>query len=139
MLKEIATGLIGAGAPVASARRVAVSGVIIGTFAVTGYVALIGALWYTLSPLIGPAQAWLVIAGLSLLAALVTWGVAALIGARARAEAEAARAAAMQAALAEVALTTLPRLVRDHPFLMMLAAAGVAYSAMPKRDTPPEA
>jgi len=143
-LKQIALGLAGGLVPpVSNARRTAVSSVVIAALALTVYVALIGAFWFWLTPQLGPAGAWLTIAGLGALGALIAWGITAYLNARARARAEAERAAAMQALMVQTAgaaLTTLPRLVRDHPFLMMLAAAGIAYAAMPPKssdETPP--
>lgn len=133
-ITDLALGLMGGGVPpVGRARRAALGGVVIATFAATTYVALVGALWFALLPRLGPAYAWLVVAGLAALGALIAWGVVVVLNRRAREKAEAARALALQAMLTETALTTLPRLLGKHPFLSMALAAGLVFALTPSK------
>ncbi|SOB94171.1 hypothetical protein [Rhodobacter maris] len=134
-LVQIALGLVGGLAPpVAPARGKIVALALIGAFTATAYAAAAFALWFALVPLIGPAFAALTLAGLALLSALITWGLLALLDARARARAEAARAAALHSALSEAALTTLPKLIADHPLATVALAAGLAFALTPRSD-----
>ncbi|MBZ4022755.1 hypothetical protein CKO11_09820 [Rhodobacter sp. TJ_12] len=134
-LAQIALGLLGGiGPPVAKARRTAVSTALIVVFAVTAYIALAAALWLSLVPVIGPAYAALVLAGIAIVAALVVWAVTVILDARAKARAEAQRSAALQAALSDTALQTLPKLVSDHPMAAMAVAAGLVFALTPRGD-----
>lgn len=134
MLLDLASGLIGAVSPVERARRGAIGAALIAAFALTGWGALVGALWFALAPVIGASLAWLAIAGLCSVAALASWGIGAGLAARARARAEAERNAVLETALAELALGALPRLLRDHPLLGLglAAAAGAGLALRPQ-------
>lgn len=136
MLLDLAAGVLGAASPVERARRGAIGGALLAGFALTAWVALLGALRAALLPLVGPAWAWLALAGLALAGALVTWGVGAWLAARARARAQAQRTAALETALAELALGTLPRMLRDHPVLSLALAAAAGFAAMPGPERP---
>lgn len=134
-LVQIALGLIGGIAPPAGPTRGKIIAVaLIGTFAVSAYAAAALALWFALVPLIGPALAALSLAALALALALITWGVLALLDARAKARAEAARAEALSSAVSAAA-TSLPRLMADYPIATAAFAAGLAFVLTPRSDS----
>lgn len=139
-LKQLALGLAGGLVPpVANARRSAAGGIVIAVLAITAYVALLGSAWVLVEPKIGPLFTWLALAAISIAGALIAWAVTRHLNAKARALAEAQRAAAMDALLARTAATALvsaPQVVRDHPYLAALGAAGIAglaYVMMPPK------
>jgi len=134
-LAQLAMNLAGGLLPPAqAAKRTALGGIVIGIFLLTAYVAALVAVFFALSPVLGPAQAALAIAGGALVAALIAWGVVTMMNRRAEERARLAaaeRQLALQSSLAQGALSTLPALVRDHPFLSMLVAAGLVFAMSP--------
>lgn len=125
--------------PAQAAKRTALGGVVIAVFLLTAYVASIVAGFFLLAPLVGPAKAAGLIAAGAIVAALIAWGVVTLMNRRAEERARLAaaeRQLALQSTLAQGALSALPALVRDHPYLTMLAAAGLVFAMTPGRDKP---
>lgn len=125
--------------PAQAAKRTALGGVVIAVFLLTAYVAGLVAAFFALAPVLGAAQAAALIAAGALVAAAIAWGVVTLMNRRAEERARLAaaeRQLALQSSLAQGALTALPALVRDHPFLSMLAAAGLVFAMTPGRDKP---
>lgn len=93
--------------------------------------------WFAIYEARGPVIASASVAAASLVLALLTWGIVAILNRRAAERLETRRrlqaAQSPSSRLAAVAITELPLIVQASPIISILSIAGVTYALMKSR------